>query len=53
MAGLLGAITGLVLVSFVQALLSTVISTAAAVSYVELRQVREGASVAELAEIFS
>jgi hypothetical protein len=50
---LLGAITGLVLLSFVQALLSTVISTAAAVSYVELRQVREGTSVAELAEIFS
>jgi hypothetical protein len=52
-AALLGAITGLVVLSFVQALLSTIISTAAAVSYVELREVREGTSVTELAEIFS
>jgi hypothetical protein len=52
-AALLGAVTGLIVLSFVQALLSTVISTAAAVSYVELRGVREGASVGELAEIFS
>jgi hypothetical protein len=52
-AALLGAVTGLVVLSFVQALVSTVISTAAAVSYVELREVKEGASVGELAEIFS
>ena len=52
-AALLGAMTGLVILSFIQALLSTIVSTAAAVSYVELREVREGASVGELAEIFS
>ena len=52
-AALLGAITGLVVLSFVQALLSTIVSTAAAVSYVELREVKEGANVGELAEIFS
>ena len=33
--------------------MSMVISVAAAVSYVELRQVKEGTSVDELAEIFS
>lgn len=37
----------------VSAVMSTVMSTATAVSYVELRQVKEGTSVDELAEIFS
>lgn len=37
----------------VQSVVSMVLSVAAAVSYVELRQVKEGTSVDELAEIFS
>jgi hypothetical protein len=42
-----------VLVSLAQSVLSMLLSVAAAVSYVELRQVKEGTSVDELAEIFS
>ncbi|TJV10002.1 MAG: hypothetical protein E5Y35_12645, partial [Mesorhizobium sp.] len=37
----------------VQAVVSMVLSVATAVSYVELRQVKEGTSVDELAKIFS
>ena len=44
---------GLVLSALVQGVVSMVVSTATAVSYVELRQVKEGTSVSELAEIFS
>ena len=39
--------------ALVQTMVSMVLSIAAAVSYVELRQVKEGASVDELAKIFS
>ena len=39
--------------ALVQGVVSMVVSTATAVSYVELRQVKEGTSVSELAEIFS
>jgi len=42
-----------VLAALVQSVVSMVMSAATAVSYVELRQVKEGASVEELAEIFS
>jgi len=49
----LGATVGLVLSALVQGVVSMLVSTATAVSYVELRQVKEGTSVAELAEIFS
>lgn len=42
-----------VVASLVQTVLSMVLSVATAVSYVELRQVKEGTSVDELAEIFS
>ncbi|RUU02676.1 hypothetical protein EOD23_19425 [Mesorhizobium sp. USDA-HM6] len=48
-AGIIGSVIGAV----VSAVMSTVMSTATAVSYVELRQVKEGTSVDELAEIFS
>jgi hypothetical protein len=48
-----GATVGLVLSALVQSVVSMVLSTATAVSYVELRQVKEGTSVSELAEIFS
>lgn len=46
-------IVAAVLSALTQTVVSTVMSVAAAVSYVELRQVKEGASVEELAEIFS
>ena len=49
----LGLIAGAVIEAVVQGVLSMVMSTATAVSYVELRQVKEGTSVGELAEIFS
>jgi len=39
--------------SLVSTIFSTVISVTIAVVYVELRQVKEGTSVDELAEIFS
>ncbi|WP_192182694.1 hypothetical protein [Mesorhizobium amorphae] len=42
-----------ILEGLVQSVVSMVLSVAAAVSYVELRQVKEGTSVDELAEIFS
>ena len=48
-----GLIAGVVIQALVQSVLSIVMSTATAVSYVELRQVKEGTSVGELAEIFS
>ncbi|MDX8481077.1 hypothetical protein RFN28_21830 [Mesorhizobium sp. VK24D] len=50
---LFGGIIGAVLGAVVSAMMSTVMSTATAVSYVELRQVKEGTSVDELANIFS
>jgi hypothetical protein len=50
---LFGGIIGSVVGALVSAIMSTVMSTATAVSYVELRQVKEGTSVDELAEIFS
>jgi hypothetical protein len=37
----------------VQTVVSMMLSIATAVSYVELRQAKEGASIDELAEIFS
>ncbi|ESY75515.1 hypothetical protein X740_30920 [Mesorhizobium sp. LNHC221B00] len=46
-------IAAAVLAALVQTIVSMVISVATAVSYVELRQVKEGISVDELAEIFS
>ncbi|TJV19656.1 hypothetical protein [Mesorhizobium sp.] len=46
-------IAAAVLAALVQTIVSMVISVATAVSYVELRQVKEGVSVDELAEIFS
>ncbi|MDW6023989.1 hypothetical protein SAZ10_19775 [Mesorhizobium sp. BAC0120] len=49
----LGSVLGLVVAALVQSILSMVFSTASAVSYVELRQVKEGTSVQELAKIFS
>ena len=48
-----GATAGLVLSALIQGVVSMVVSTATAVSYVELREVKEGTSVSELAEIFS
>jgi hypothetical protein len=50
---LLGSTLGVVVGALVQSILSMVFSTATAVSYVELRQVKEGTSVQDLAEIFS
>ncbi|WP_245455478.1 MULTISPECIES: hypothetical protein [unclassified Mesorhizobium] len=47
--GILAAI----LAALVQSVVSMVMSTATAVGYIELRQVKEGTSVEELAEIFS
>ncbi|SJM30063.1 conserved hypothetical protein [Mesorhizobium delmotii] len=44
---------GAVVDALVTSVTSMVMSIATAVSYVELRQVREGTSVDELAEIFS
>lgn len=48
-----GITAGIVLGALVTAIVSMVTSIAPAVTYVELRQVKEGASVDELAEIFS
>ena len=42
-----------VLAALVQTVVSMVVSVATAGSYVELRQVKEGTSVEELAKIFS
>jgi hypothetical protein len=39
--------------ALIECVTSAVISTAAAVSYVELRRLKEGSGVGELAEIFS
>jgi uncharacterized membrane protein len=50
---LLGGIVADVVAALVSTVLSMVLSVATAVSYVELRQVKEGTSVEELAEIFS
>ncbi|UVK37450.1 hypothetical protein LHFGNBLO_004493 [Mesorhizobium sp. AR10] len=50
---LFGGIVAAVVAGLVSAVSSTVLSIATAVSYVELRQVKEGTSVDELAEIFS
>lgn len=50
---LLGGIIAEVAAALVQTVISMVLSVATAVSYVELRQVKEGTSVDELAEIFS
>jgi hypothetical protein len=48
-----GTLIGTIIAVLVQSIISMVVSTATAVSYVELRQVKEGTSVGELAEIFS
>ncbi|MER9415546.1 hypothetical protein NKI95_06110 [Mesorhizobium sp. M0306] len=48
-----GLTTGIFLGALVTAIVSIVTSIAPAVSYVELRQVKEGTSVEDLAEIFS
>ncbi|MGX8007973.1 hypothetical protein ACVDG8_002685 [Mesorhizobium sp. ORM8.1] len=48
-----GAVVGAVGSSLVSSIFSTVFSVAIAVTYVELRQVKEGASIDQLAEIFS
>ncbi|RWH79235.1 MAG: hypothetical protein EOQ86_15210 [Mesorhizobium sp.] len=48
-----GGVVGAVLGALVTSVTSMAMSIATAVSYVELRQVREGTSVDELAEIFS
>jgi uncharacterized membrane protein len=48
-----GVTTALILDALVTSVVSVVTSVAPAVSYVELRQVKEGTSVDELAEIFS
>jgi len=50
---LFGGIVAYVAAALVQTVVSMVLSIAAAVSYVELRQVKEGTSVEELAEVFS
>lgn len=50
---LFGGIVATVLNALGSAIISTVLSIATAVSYVELRQVKEGTGVNELAEIFS
>lgn len=50
---LFGGIAAEIGAALVQTVVSMVLSVAIAVSYVELRQVKEGASVEELAEIFS
>jgi len=46
-------ILAVILAALVQSVVSMVMSTATAVGYIELRQVKEGTSVEELAEIFS
>jgi hypothetical protein len=48
-----GVIVGAIGSSLVSTIFSTMLSVTVAVSYVELRQVKEGTSVDELAEIFS
>ncbi len=48
-----GGTVAAVVAALVQTVVSMVVSVATAVSYVELRQVKEGTSVEELAEIFS
>lgn len=48
-----GVAVGAIGSSLVSTIFSTVVSVAIAVTYVELRQVKEGTSVDELAEIFS
>lgn len=50
---LLGAVLGTAVTSAVSAIVSVLVSIALAVSYVELRFVKEGADVSELAKIFS
>jgi len=50
---LFGGILAQLGAALVQTVISMVLSIAAAVSYVELRQVKEGASIDELAQIFS
>jgi hypothetical protein len=50
---LFGGIVAEVGAALVQTVVSMVLSVATAVSYIELRQVKEGTSVDELAEIFS
>jgi len=50
---LFGGIVAELALALVQTVVSMVLSVATAVSYVELRQVKEGTSVEELAEIFS
>ena len=50
---LFGGIVAEIGAALVQTLVSMVLSIATAVSYVELRQAKEGASIDELAEIFS
>lgn len=50
---LFGGIVAQLGAALVQTVVSMVLSIAAAVSYVELRQVKEGASIDELAKIFS
>jgi hypothetical protein len=49
----LGLWPGLLIAAFVESIMSMVISTATAVCYVELRRIKEGTGVEELAEIFS
>ena len=46
-------IVAAIVAALVQSVMSMLLSVAAAVSYVELRQVKEGTSVDELAEIIS
>lgn len=48
-----GLVVGAIGSAVVSTVVSTVISVAIAVSYVELRQIKEGTSVEDLAEIFS
>jgi uncharacterized membrane protein len=48
-----GGIVAAVVAALVSTVVSMMVSVATAVSYVELRQVKEGTSVEELAEIFS
>jgi hypothetical protein len=50
---LFGGIIAEIGAALVQTVVSMVLSIAAAASYVELRQVKEGTGIAELAEIFS
>lgn len=50
---LLGTVLGVAVAAVLSAVLSVIVSIALAVSYVELRYIKEGADVSELAEIFS